>query len=202
MTSKYRISVPKAVKDRLWDITFGQDAGQGKCYVCDTIINSKRFEAGHIISVKYGGPTTLNNLKCICSTCNKSMGAKNLEDFKKTYFPAISKKIKLETNTCQCCHKNINFDLFNKKQEHNLSNDRILEHNLSNDKILEHNLSNDRILEHNLSNDKILEHNLSNDKILEHNLSDDRILEHNLSDDRIRKQKLDLFFNKFLYIPK
>ena len=162
MASKYRISVPKAVKDRLWDITFGQDAGQGKCYVCDTIINSKRFEAGHIISVKYGGPTTLNNLKCICSTCNKSMGAKNLEDFKKTYFPAISKKIKSETNTCQCCHKYI----INKNI------------NLS-DKILEHNLS-----------DKILEHNLS-DKILEHNLSD-----------KIRKQKLDLFFDKFLYIPK
>jgi hypothetical protein len=138
MTSKYRISIPKAVKDRLWDITFGQDAGQGKCYVCDTIINSKRFEAGHIISVKYGGPTTLNNLKCICSTCNKSMGAKNLEDFKKTYFPAISKKIKSETNTCQCCHKNIinkniNFDLLNKIQEHNLS-DKIQEHDLS-DKI-------------------------------------------------------------------
>ena len=71
MTSKYRISVPKAVKDRLWDITFGQDAGQGKCYVCDTIINSKRFEAGHIISVEYGGPTTLNSSKYLVSVFSK-----------------------------------------------------------------------------------------------------------------------------------
>jgi hypothetical protein len=64
------------------------------------------------------------------------MGAKNLEDFKKTYFPAISKKIKSETNTCQCCHKNIinkniNFDLFNKKQESDLSDDIILKNKLN-----------------------------------------------------------------------
>ena len=44
---KYRKNIPKAVKDRLWDITFGPAAGEGKCYTCDAVINSKRFEAGH-----------------------------------------------------------------------------------------------------------------------------------------------------------
>ena len=110
-----RIPIPKAVKDRLWDITFGEEAGQGRCNVCDAIINSKSFEAGHIISVFHGGTTTLDNLKCICSTCNKSMSVRNLDEFKKTYFPAIYKKL----NKCECgCSiekknlKNINLDTF------------------------------------------------------------------------------------------
>jgi 5-methylcytosine-specific restriction endonuclease McrA len=90
----YRKSVPKTVKDRLWDTTFGPEAGQGLCYVCGLQINSKRFEAGHVISVYHGGSTTLDNLKCICSTCNKSMGTQHLEKFKLTYFPAIIKKNK------------------------------------------------------------------------------------------------------------
>ena len=84
---KYRESIPKVVKDRLWDTTFGETAGQGKCEVCGIIINSKRFEAGHVISVYNGGDTTIQNLRCICSTCNKSMGTMNLEVFKKRYFP-------------------------------------------------------------------------------------------------------------------
>ena len=103
----YRKSVPKALKDRLWDITYGPEAGQGECYVCGTIINSKKFEAGHIISVFHGGKTTLHNLKCICSTCNKSMSTQNLEDFKKTYFPAIAYSIKHKKCKC-CCHENSN----------------------------------------------------------------------------------------------
>jgi 5-methylcytosine-specific restriction endonuclease McrA len=102
--SKHRKSVPKALKDRLWDTTYGPEAGQGKCYVCGAIINSKRFEAGHIISVFHGGETTLDNLKCICSTCNKSMGTQNLENFKRTYFPAIRNSLKNKTMCHCCCH--------------------------------------------------------------------------------------------------
>ena len=102
----YRKSVPKALKDRLWDIVFGPEAGQGGCYVCGAIINSKRFEAGHVIAVHNNGSTTLENLKCICSTCNKSMGTQNLEEFKKTYFPAILNTAILKNKKeCACgCH--------------------------------------------------------------------------------------------------
>ena len=91
------------MKDRLWDTTFGPSAGEGKCYVCGIIINSKRFEAGHVISVYNGGGTNLNNLKCICSTCNKSMGTRNLEDFKRIYFPSkIKKEIPEKKHCCNC----------------------------------------------------------------------------------------------------
>lgn len=83
---KTRISIPKTVKDNLWDQHFGKEAGIGKCYCCNAEINSKKFDCGHIISVADGGKNNIDNLKPICSTCNKSMGTQNMETFKKEYF--------------------------------------------------------------------------------------------------------------------
>ena len=81
-----RIAIPKTVKDKLWDDTFGSKCGEGECYVCLTTINSKQFECGHIIAVARGGDNNITNLKPICATCNKSMGTKHLEEFKNKYF--------------------------------------------------------------------------------------------------------------------
>lgn len=81
-----RKAIPKAVKDSVWDTTFGASKGIGKCYVCDGEINSKCFDCGHIIAVSNGGNNSKDNLKPICSTCNKSMGTKNMEEFKKEHF--------------------------------------------------------------------------------------------------------------------
>lgn len=84
--------VPKALKDRLWDTTFGPDTGSGPCYVCGKKIYARTFEAGHVKAVSRGGPTILDNLRCICGTCNKSMGNTNLEDFKYDYFRSRKKE--------------------------------------------------------------------------------------------------------------
>jgi hypothetical protein len=84
-----RKTVPKALKDKLWDTTFGPEVGQANCYVCNAIINSKRFEAGHVKAVANGGKTVLKNLRCICGTCNKSMGTDDLEVFREHYFPEV-----------------------------------------------------------------------------------------------------------------
>jgi len=80
-----RIKVPKKLKNMIWDKNIGKTLGVGNCYCCSEEIDSKNFEAGHIISVKNGGETILDNLKPICSCCNKSMGAENLEIFKQKY---------------------------------------------------------------------------------------------------------------------
>ena len=95
--------VPKTVKDSLWDETFGPEAGQGRCYVCSRIINSKNFEAGHVIPASKGGPPILPNLRCICSKCNKSMGVQHLEFFKELYYPKDAEDYK--KNSCSCCKK-------------------------------------------------------------------------------------------------
>ena len=78
-TKPKRKAIPKAVKDSVWDTTFGASKGIGKCYVCDSEINSKCFDCGHIIAVSNGGDNSKDNLKPICSTCNKSMGTKNMD---------------------------------------------------------------------------------------------------------------------------
>jgi hypothetical protein len=49
---------------------------EGKCCVqwCKNKITPFSFEAGHDIPESKGGSTTLDNLRPICSSCNKSMG--------------------------------------------------------------------------------------------------------------------------------
>lgn len=44
------------------------------CYICNvTEIDSKHFEAGHIISVKNGGGDNVSNLKPVCEECKKEI---------------------------------------------------------------------------------------------------------------------------------
>lgn len=50
-----RKGIPKVIKDKSWDLYIGREKGIGKCYCCEDEIDSKNFEAGHIISVAEGG---------------------------------------------------------------------------------------------------------------------------------------------------
>lgn len=81
-----RKTIPKALKNKVWDETFGASKGTAPCFVCETEIDSKNFECGHVVSEKEGGKTVLENLKPICGICNKSMGTLNLNDFKSEFF--------------------------------------------------------------------------------------------------------------------
>ena len=87
-----RVTIPKSVKDQLWDSIFGSKAGEGKCYVCSETINSKKFDCGHMTAVANGGSNDISNLKPICSSCNKSMGTKNMDDFKKEFYQSKQQK--------------------------------------------------------------------------------------------------------------
>ena len=95
-TKKLRTSIPKSLRILVWNKNIGKEKGIGGCYVCNEEIDSKNFECGHIISVKDAGETHIDNLRPICSSCNKSMGTQNLHDFKKTYFP-VKETMKIET---------------------------------------------------------------------------------------------------------
>ena len=88
-TKPKRKTIPKSVKDKLWNDTFGKEAGIADCYCCKTEIDSKVFHAGHIVSVAHGGSNDISNLKPICSTCNLSMGTQNLEEFKEERFGSL-----------------------------------------------------------------------------------------------------------------
>lgn len=78
--------IPKAVKDAVWK-KYHNDNGVAKCFVCEcNEIRMNAFHAGHIVSDKHGGLPVVDNLIPICATCNTSMGATNLYDFKKEHF--------------------------------------------------------------------------------------------------------------------
>lgn len=97
--AKKRKTIPKSLRDKVWDIYVGKEKGVSKCYCCDKEIDSKCFDCGHVKSVAHGGLDIVENLKPICSTCNKSMGTQNLEEFKNQYFPV---KTLYNPMICKC----------------------------------------------------------------------------------------------------
>jgi hypothetical protein len=89
-----RKSIPKTVKDHVWDVYIGVSNGIGKCFVCGrTEIRQSCFDAGHVISVRDGGENTIDNLRPVCPTCNKSMGSQHLYDFMRENFPDMYSEI-------------------------------------------------------------------------------------------------------------
>lgn len=84
-------SIPKTIKALVWNEYIGEDKGIGACYVCQSKLDSKHFECGHIKAKVKGGSDTIDNLRPVCSLCNKSIGTKNMNDFKAQYFVSNNK---------------------------------------------------------------------------------------------------------------
>jgi hypothetical protein len=75
-------TIPKTLKNNVWDVYIGKEKGIGGCFACHQEIDSKHFECGHVIAESDGGDITTENLRPICSLCNKSMGTTNMNIFK------------------------------------------------------------------------------------------------------------------------
>ena len=79
-------TIPKVLKINVWNYYIGKEIGSAKCMCCQECeIIQGHFEAGHVISERDGGATTIENLRPICSLCNKSMGAQNMLEFMQEY---------------------------------------------------------------------------------------------------------------------
>lgn len=82
-----RKSIPLPLKSLVWKKYIGEvhikdSIAVGKCYCCqDREIDVNNFECGHIIAQSLGGRDSLENLRPICSVCNKSMGQTNMREF-------------------------------------------------------------------------------------------------------------------------
>lgn len=80
-----RKTIPKAVKNQLWRQYFA-DSMKGRCFCCQGEINAlEGWEAGHVQAVAHGGSDSIDNLRPVCSTCNKSMGTMNMDEYKNRY---------------------------------------------------------------------------------------------------------------------
>jgi len=76
-----REKIKKKVRRRVWEKR--NTSLDGKCYCCNENIHYDTFECGHIVSVYCRGETKISNLEPICSGCNKNMGIRNLEEYRK-----------------------------------------------------------------------------------------------------------------------
>lgn len=92
-----KATIPKTLKSRVWTFYIGNNIGQTKCLCCNNFdILQMNFECGHVLAESCGGETTVDNLRPICSQCNKSMGNMHMVEFQQKYFkdtPSVDKPI-------------------------------------------------------------------------------------------------------------
>lgn len=70
-----KVHIPRSLKNVVWT-TYCGEVYNYKCTVtwCTTVLTPFNFEAGHNVPESRGGLTNVDNLRPICSMCNKSMG--------------------------------------------------------------------------------------------------------------------------------
>lgn len=76
--------IPLALREQVWILYLGETKFKHKCNVkwCENIITPFNFEVGHNIPESKGGATNIDNLRPICSKCNKSMGSQySIDEF-------------------------------------------------------------------------------------------------------------------------
>ena len=79
---------------------------EGKCFCCKVeTISKANFECGHVQSEHEGGDVTIDNLRPICSLCNKSMGTRNMTEFMQEFGMYNKKPVKKKSPKTR---KNIN----------------------------------------------------------------------------------------------
>ena len=77
----------KSLKKLVWDTWIGENLGITKCLCCKhQDIRQIEFHCGHVISEKFGGYTSVENLRPICAQCNLSMGSMNMKTFQAQFF--------------------------------------------------------------------------------------------------------------------
>jgi 5-methylcytosine-specific restriction endonuclease McrA len=83
---KKKEAIPAAIKTLVWNKYVGDKVAEAKCMCCRvTTISMRHFHCGHILSEKYGGGTTVDNMRPICANCNLSMNTMNMADFISKY---------------------------------------------------------------------------------------------------------------------
>lgn len=75
-------SIPQAIRIQVWNTYIGEKARTGSCMaLCKKTIDITDFECGHVQAEAKGGATTIENLRPICHSCNRSMSTMNLNEW-------------------------------------------------------------------------------------------------------------------------
>ena len=83
-----RRGVPTALREKVWRKHNTFKVGgeyrcsmDGKCFCCQSAVTYNDHQSGHIISDRHGGKIAMDNLRPVCSSCNKNMGAANMYEY-------------------------------------------------------------------------------------------------------------------------
>ena len=80
-------AIPKSLKMLVWHTYIGKEVGLAKCLCCkNKEITQMDFDCGHVVAESRGGVTSVNNMRPICTKCNRSMKAMDMNDFIEKYF--------------------------------------------------------------------------------------------------------------------
>lgn len=80
--SRKKEPIPAAIKTLVWNKYIGEKIAEAKCMCCRvSSISMRHFHCSHVLSEKYGGGVTIDNLRPTCANCNLSMGTSNMADF-------------------------------------------------------------------------------------------------------------------------
>ena len=116
---KHKMSnkIPSSLKHNIW-IKYIGEKYEGKCGVtwCVNKITPFTFEAGHNIPYSKGGSTTIDNLRPICSDCNKSMGNRyTIDEYSEIFKDKDKDK---DTNITIASQYNTTINNINDKNKH------------------------------------------------------------------------------------
>jgi 5-methylcytosine-specific restriction endonuclease McrA len=80
--------LPVAVRHATWNawIPGGAASGSGACACCRRTITQQDFECGHVVAAALGGAARVENLRPLCRSCNRSMGAEDMRAFARRHF--------------------------------------------------------------------------------------------------------------------
>ena len=84
---KKKKTIPKSVKNAVWITHVGESVATSTCFCCKVkTISQMSYHCGHVLAEANGGALHVDNMRPICASCNSSMGATNMDDFRARYF--------------------------------------------------------------------------------------------------------------------
>ena len=76
-----RQAIIKAIRETVWNGSFGVDAEHGACFVCASPVRKDDFVIGHYKDGVTGGKAQVTNMRAICPACDRAIGKSSIETY-------------------------------------------------------------------------------------------------------------------------